>query len=270
MASAGSERDAKDALSKLLQLGTVEDYQREFEMLIKRVTIPESLLKSFYISGLKVALQIKVLRARPTTLVEAFSLARLIEARFEDENNQEVDANVGDQEEPEVEDKQDVKKANDQEIKNIQDEEGKNIDQQVSEAGDDTNNDDFDCSLPPYKGVDLTVEEVVFENTTLDLKKDEQGKKKKKWVIIFSEVGANKDNNPNGMFNDGGEVGYKADGTWVPALRIENGWYLFDELGLSKEPHYKSNLDVHLQFHVDRQEIGSQVKTWDPGIKSAH
>ncbi|GKB73616.1 hypothetical protein Tco_0935028 [Tanacetum coccineum] len=58
--------------------------------------------------------------------------------------------------------------------------------------------------------------------------------------------------------------------TWVPALRIENGWYLFDELGLSKEPHYKSNLDVHLQFHVDRQEIGSQVKTWDPGIKSAH
>ncbi|GKC17118.1 hypothetical protein Tco_1013900, partial [Tanacetum coccineum] len=57
------------------------------------------------------------------------------------------------------------------------------------------------------------------------------------------------------MFNDGGEVGYKVDGTWVPALRIENGWYLFDELGLSKEPHYKSNLDVHLQFHVDRQEI---------------
>ncbi|GKD58099.1 hypothetical protein Tco_1295608 [Tanacetum coccineum] len=270
MASAGSERDAKDALSKLLQLGTVEDYQREFEMLIKRVTIPESLLKSFYISGLKVALQIKVLRARPTTLVEAFSLARLIEARFEDENNQEVDANVGDQEEPEVEDKQDVKKANDQEIKNIQDEEGKNIDQQVSEAGDDTNNDDFDCSLPPYKGVDLTVEEVVFENTTSDLKKDkdEQGKKKKKRVITFSEVGANKDNNPNGVFNDGGEVGYnKADGTWVPDLIIEDGWYLFD--GLSKEQHSKSNLDVHLQFHVYRQDIGSQVKTWDPGIKSA-
>ncbi|GKB24861.1 hypothetical protein Tco_0864262 [Tanacetum coccineum] len=57
MALAGSERDAKDALSKLLQLGTVEDYQREFEMLIKRVTIPESLLKSFYISGLKLDLQ---------------------------------------------------------------------------------------------------------------------------------------------------------------------------------------------------------------------
>ncbi|GJR42184.1 hypothetical protein Tco_1310287 [Tanacetum coccineum] len=84
-------------------------------------------------------------------------------------------------------------------------------------------------------------------------------KKKKKGVIIFSEVGSNKDNNPNGMFNDGGEVGYnKADGTWAPALRIEDGWYLFDGLGLSKEPHSKSNLDVHLQFHVDRQDIDSQ------------
>ncbi|GJT65213.1 hypothetical protein Tco_1016693 [Tanacetum coccineum] len=49
-------------------------------------------------------------------------------------------------------------------------------------------------------------------------------KKKKKGVIIFSEVGANKDNNPNGVFNDGGEVGYnKADGTWVLATRIEDG-----------------------------------------------
>ncbi|GJR71812.1 hypothetical protein Tco_0084177 [Tanacetum coccineum] len=36
-----------------------------------------------YIFGLKVALQIGVLSARPTTLVEAFSLANLIEARFE-------------------------------------------------------------------------------------------------------------------------------------------------------------------------------------------
>ncbi|GKB59317.1 hypothetical protein Tco_0915503 [Tanacetum coccineum] len=55
MASTGSERDAKDALSKLLQMGTV-------------VAISDG---------------IKVLRARPTTLVEAFSLARIIEARFE-------------------------------------------------------------------------------------------------------------------------------------------------------------------------------------------
>nr|GEW00950.1 class II heat shock protein [Tanacetum cinerariifolium] len=60
------------------------EYQNEFEMLIKRVTrMLEKLLKSFYIFGLKLALQIELLRARPTTLREAFSLARIIEARFE-------------------------------------------------------------------------------------------------------------------------------------------------------------------------------------------
>nr|GEV55954.1 putative reverse transcriptase domain-containing protein [Tanacetum cinerariifolium] len=73
---------------------------------------------------------------------------------------------------PAVKDKQEVKKADDQEIENIKDEEGKNDeDQQVYEADDDTDNDDFDCSLPPHKGVDLTIEVVVFENTTSDFKK---------------------------------------------------------------------------------------------------
>ncbi|GJY69734.1 hypothetical protein Tco_0472716 [Tanacetum coccineum] len=57
MASDGNDPDAEYALSSLLQRGTVAKYQNEFEMLISR--------------------------ARPTTLGEAFSLARLIEARFE-------------------------------------------------------------------------------------------------------------------------------------------------------------------------------------------
>ncbi|GKD15134.1 hypothetical protein Tco_1199541, partial [Tanacetum coccineum] len=62
--------------------------------------------------------------------------------------------------EPDVKDKQEVKKADDLEIKIIQDEEGKNAeDQQVYEADDDTNIDDFGCSLPHHKGADLTVEE---------------------------------------------------------------------------------------------------------------
>nr|GEY60738.1 reverse transcriptase [Tanacetum cinerariifolium] len=88
MASGGSDRDAKDALSKLLQIGTVAEYQDEFEMLINRLTrISESLLTSFYISGLKVALQIELLRERPTTLGEAFSLARITETHFEDERS---------------------------------------------------------------------------------------------------------------------------------------------------------------------------------------
>nr|GEV27002.1 zinc finger, CCHC-type [Tanacetum cinerariifolium] len=88
-------------------------------------------------------------------------LARITEARFEDENNQAVDTNIGD---PDVKDKQEVKKADDQEIKNIKYEEDKIVeDQQVSEADDDTNNDDFGCSLSPHKGVDLTVEEHTLE-----------------------------------------------------------------------------------------------------------
>ncbi|GJX12205.1 hypothetical protein Tco_0202064 [Tanacetum coccineum] len=74
----------EDALSKLLEMGTMAEYQNEFEMLINRVTgISESLLKTIYISELKLVLQKKLLRARPTTLGEAFSLARIIEARFE-------------------------------------------------------------------------------------------------------------------------------------------------------------------------------------------
>ncbi|GJX28373.1 hypothetical protein Tco_0236452 [Tanacetum coccineum] len=69
-------------------MGTVAEYHNEFEMLINRVTgISESLLKSFYIFGLKVAFQIELLRVWPTTLGEAFSLARITEARFEDERS---------------------------------------------------------------------------------------------------------------------------------------------------------------------------------------
>ncbi|GKD00201.1 ty3-gypsy retrotransposon protein [Tanacetum coccineum] len=60
--------DTQGALSKLLQLGTVEDYQREFEKLMNRVTdIPDSLLISFYISGLKLHLQRELLVLKPTT-----------------------------------------------------------------------------------------------------------------------------------------------------------------------------------------------------------
>ncbi|GKE90252.1 polypyrimidine tract-binding protein homolog 3 isoform X1 [Tanacetum coccineum] len=78
MASGGSYQNAKDTLSKLLQMGTVAEYQNEFEILINRVTrIYESLLKSFYISVHKLALQLELLRSKPTTLEEAFSLALL-------------------------------------------------------------------------------------------------------------------------------------------------------------------------------------------------
>ncbi|GJQ89081.1 hypothetical protein Tco_0000220 [Tanacetum coccineum] len=60
--------------------------ESEFVVLANRVTgISESLLTLFYISGLKLTLQIDLLRAMPTTLGEAFALARITEALFEDE-----------------------------------------------------------------------------------------------------------------------------------------------------------------------------------------
>ncbi|GJT66997.1 ty3-gypsy retrotransposon protein [Tanacetum coccineum] len=77
-------KDPKGALSKLLQLGTLEDYQQEFEKLMNMDTdIPDSLLIFFNISGLKLNLQHELLVSRPTTLGDAFSLARITEARLE-------------------------------------------------------------------------------------------------------------------------------------------------------------------------------------------
>ncbi|GKC41069.1 hypothetical protein Tco_1053453 [Tanacetum coccineum] len=57
-------------------------------MVISRVTgISESFLASIYIFGLKPTLQRALLRSNPTTLGEAFCLARIVEARFEDERS---------------------------------------------------------------------------------------------------------------------------------------------------------------------------------------
>ncbi|GKD85323.1 hypothetical protein Tco_1356477 [Tanacetum coccineum] len=83
MASSGSDRDTDDALSKLLQIGTVAEYESKFVILANRVTgISENLLKSFYISGLKPTLQCALLRSNPANLGESFSLAHATEARF--------------------------------------------------------------------------------------------------------------------------------------------------------------------------------------------
>ncbi|GJZ75646.1 polypyrimidine tract-binding protein homolog 3 [Tanacetum coccineum] len=88
MASGGSDQNVEYALSKLLQMGTVAEYKIEFVILANRVTgIFANILKSFYISGLKLELQRELFRSRPITLGEAFSFARIVEARFEDERS---------------------------------------------------------------------------------------------------------------------------------------------------------------------------------------
>nr|GEW14724.1 hypothetical protein [Tanacetum cinerariifolium] len=120
-------------------------------------------------------------------------------------------------------------------------------------------------------------DEKEFENAKLVSKedKDEQGKEEK-GVVKFFEVGTDEENNSDIVFNNVGRIVYgQGSDTWADAGlkhgsyllldRIpENGWYFHDESGLSKEPLYISNLEVHLQFRVDRLETGSRVKTWDP------
>ena len=123
---------------------------------------------------------------------------------------------------------------------------------------------------------DFKEDEEVFKNTRSDSMEDndEQGK----GVVKFFEVSTDEENNSDGKFNDAGGIVYgRGEGTWaivglkhesylLLARRLEDSWYLFDDFKLSKEPLCRPNLEAQLQFHVDRQDTGSQVKTWDPGI----
>ncbi|GJZ91566.1 ty3-gypsy retrotransposon protein [Tanacetum coccineum] len=74
------------ALSKLLQKGAVAQYQGEFEKLMYRVTDEsDGLLISFYIFGLKPAIQLELLVSKPTSLGDVFAPARVTEARLDDQ-----------------------------------------------------------------------------------------------------------------------------------------------------------------------------------------
>ncbi|GJW74760.1 ty3-gypsy retrotransposon protein [Tanacetum coccineum] len=78
--------DPQGALSKLLQTGTVSEYQEEFEKLMNRVIdISKTLLISFYISELKLPLQRELLVSKPMTLGGVFSLARVTKTQLEDQ-----------------------------------------------------------------------------------------------------------------------------------------------------------------------------------------
>jgi len=77
--------DIEDDVSKLSQTGSVADFQAQFEDLMNKVTcISESLLISFFITGLKKHLRRELQFHRPATLMEAFTMARAYEARFDD------------------------------------------------------------------------------------------------------------------------------------------------------------------------------------------
>ncbi|RVX18944.1 Retrovirus-related Pol polyprotein from transposon 297 [Vitis vinifera] len=74
--------DHQGNLSKLTQTSTVAEFQSAFEDLMNKVTgISEPLLISFFITGLKSDIRRELLFSRPSTLMEAFALARAYETR---------------------------------------------------------------------------------------------------------------------------------------------------------------------------------------------
>ncbi|GKA23449.1 hypothetical protein Tco_0709411 [Tanacetum coccineum] len=74
-------KDHQDAVEKLAQQ---QQHAAAFQAQV--MYIPESLLIFFYILGLKLNLQHELLVSKPTTLGDAFSLARITEARLEDQS----------------------------------------------------------------------------------------------------------------------------------------------------------------------------------------
>ncbi|KAH9745584.1 hypothetical protein KPL70_004126 [Citrus sinensis] len=73
--------DPQGNLSKLSQTTTVAEFQTAFEDLMNQVTgISEPLLISFFITGLKPDIHRELLFAWPSSLMEAFALARAYEA----------------------------------------------------------------------------------------------------------------------------------------------------------------------------------------------
>nr|GLL29698.1 uncharacterized protein LOC109154292 [Ipomoea trifida] len=76
--------DYQGQLSKLTQTSTVADYRASFERLLNKVSgISEAVLISMFIAGLKHELQQDLLLAKPTSLEEAFSLAKTYESKYE-------------------------------------------------------------------------------------------------------------------------------------------------------------------------------------------
>ena len=70
--------DPKDALFKLMQRGTMNEYLTEFEQLANRVVgLPPPFLLSCFISGLNPDIRHEVLALQPISLLQATALAKL-------------------------------------------------------------------------------------------------------------------------------------------------------------------------------------------------
>lgn len=76
-----------DEFNKIKQMGSVDQYQKRFEELISHMTIINPLLNethfvSSFISGLRPELKPLVKLGNPTTIMDAYEVARLYEESF--------------------------------------------------------------------------------------------------------------------------------------------------------------------------------------------
>lgn len=76
--------DTEGALSKLTQTATVADFQSSVEDLMNKVEGISKPLESFCITGLKSDIHRKLLFSKPSSLMEAFALAKAYEARLDE------------------------------------------------------------------------------------------------------------------------------------------------------------------------------------------
>ncbi|KAL9437226.1 hypothetical protein AB3S75_023138 [Citrus x aurantiifolia] len=74
------EGDAVESITKLRQIGTVIEYQRQFKRLADRTrNLPESFFIICFLSGLRKAIKIGVQILKPASLLQTFELARFQE-----------------------------------------------------------------------------------------------------------------------------------------------------------------------------------------------
>ncbi|PKI34771.1 hypothetical protein CRG98_044838, partial [Punica granatum] len=74
--------DSMTDLKNLKQLGAVQDYMDEFDALLNKVSITESDALSHFLGGLRTEIQLPIRMFHPTTLAQAYSLAKLQESTY--------------------------------------------------------------------------------------------------------------------------------------------------------------------------------------------
>jgi hypothetical protein len=79
----GSYDDPMEELTKLKQVGVLEDYKTQFDFLASKVIgLPDSHKLSMFLGGLKDEIRIPIRMFNPKTLIDAFALAKMQEETF--------------------------------------------------------------------------------------------------------------------------------------------------------------------------------------------